>query len=425
MQAERLRLAVLLARCALGAFLLLVSVGCATQSLNRARTDFYSGRLDDAEATLDRDRIPQRDEVLFLMERGTVRQMQGEYAASSRDFIAAHDRLVELETRSVSRGAGSLIVNDNIRHFVGAPFERTLLHTLTAQNHFALGDWDNAAVEARRILRSLDHESRLDFPDEPFSRYVAGLAFQFLDDPSNAALQFRLANDLVPPVRINPDSGRLRQEKTPPPKEKSEHTEESDDVEEESRIERIWPEPLSDREPDIPETWTDELVVLLHLGRAPRRQSVGRSPFSYRAPTYAEIYVEGRYVGRTYTLSDTAYLRAETERVRALREAARAVTRIVAKEAASEAVGRNTEPWVGDLMRFILFGLLEQPDERHWGTLPRWLQVGRVAAPPGLSEYTLVFKDSRGREQRRVDVNESIQRRRNLAVSSHRELLAR
>jgi hypothetical protein len=374
--------------------------GCATHTLNRARDDFYAGRYDQASSNLSESRVPTRDRVLFLMERGTVRQAMGDYEGSSRDFIEAYDRLMDLETYSISRGTGSLVINDNIKDFVGAPYERTLLHALTAQNHFARGDWDLAAVEARRILMTLNEEVRGNYPDEAYSRYLAGLAFEFIDDPSNASLQYRLANELRSSVVIDPATGRLGHVPF--------------DADDTHTILNPWP--------DIPPPtkWDakgeEELVVVLQIGRSPR----GRQVYGQTVPVYAEIYAEDRYLGRSYILADTARLRAETEQIRALREAAKTISRIIIKEGVAVAVESKNNQLAGDLVRLVLIGLLEQPDVRAWETLPRWFQVARVPAPAGLDSYTVVLKNARGQTVGRHEVEAGIQRRRGLAISFFR-----
>lgn len=383
--------------------------GCATHRLNSARNDFYAGRYNEAEERLVTDRIPKRDRVLFLMERGTIRQAMGDYEGSSKDFIEAYDLLVELETYSVSRGAGSLVINDNIRDFVGAPFERTLLHALTAQNHLSQGDWDNAAVEARRIIQSLDEDHRKNYPDEPYSRYIAGLALELIDDPSNAALQYRTANDLLPHVNIDPDTGRLA--RAPPPA----------DTNATHVAHNAWPDPPPEPERAVDEDWTHELVVFLQLGRSPRGgNTIGST--AYRAsPYYAEIHAGGNYLGRSQLVSDIARLKAETERIRAVREAAKTISRIAIKEGIAIAVESNNNQLAGDLTRLVLIGLLEQPDVRRWETLPRWMHVARVPAPAELDSYKIVIKNSAGRTIRSYEVNQPLQRRRNLLVSFFRD----
>ena len=56
--------------------------------------------------------------------------------------------------------------------------------------------WDDAAVEGRNIIQHLS--DRKGFPDDPFSRYIAGLSLELIGDHSNAALQ--MASGAVSPL---------------------------------------------------------------------------------------------------------------------------------------------------------------------------------------------------------------------------------
>ena len=138
----------------------LILCGCATPALDSARSNFYAGKYDKASETLDSAKVPENNQVLFRMERGTVRLFAGHYESSAKDYIDASDQLDKLETYSVSKGAASWVVNDNVQDFRGTPYERTLLHAFTAKDHLAMANWDDAAVEARRIIKSLDSSAR-------------------------------------------------------------------------------------------------------------------------------------------------------------------------------------------------------------------------------------------------------------------------
>ena len=79
--------------------------GCATRGLDRARSQFYQGRPQQAVQRLEAMQPAGKDEVLILMERGMARQMAGDYRASSIDFLQASSRLEELDTYSLSKGS--------------------------------------------------------------------------------------------------------------------------------------------------------------------------------------------------------------------------------------------------------------------------------------------------------------------------------
>ncbi len=388
-----------------GALLLygLLAGGCATHTLNSARHNFYAGRLDQAEDTLSSARIPNRDRVLFLMERGMVRQMRGEYADSSQDFIEAHDILRELETYSLSRGTGSLVINDTIRNFVGYPYERTLLHAYTAKNHMAEGRWNDAGVEARRIIYSLSEDTRRKHPDEPYSRYVSALILELTDDASNAEMQYRLVDEQLASVQVDPRTGRLK-EAPPEIHNETDHDRNNRSIREDNPSHPV-------------EYWGHELVVFIQLGRSARPLQRDRNS----TPLYAEIHIDGEVLGRSHTLSDTTALTRQSEEARAAIQAAKEVGRFVIKETIAIAVESQHDHVAGDLTRLVLFGLLERPDNRRWETLPRWLQVARVPAPETVDSYDLVLKNSRGETVRTITVHQPINRYRNTHISFFRD----
>lgn len=87
----------------------------------------------------------------------------------------------------MSKGVASWVVNDGVQNFRGAPFERTMVHVMAAKNYLALGEWDDAAAEARRIIKSLEPDIRGEYPEDAYSRYMAGFCLEMIDDDSNAA----------------------------------------------------------------------------------------------------------------------------------------------------------------------------------------------------------------------------------------------
>lgn len=373
--------------------------GCATPAIDSARYHFYTGQAVRAEQTLAEAEVPDKDRVLFLMERGMVRQAIGAYEESSRDFIAASDLLERLETYSVSKGAASWVVNDGVQNFRGTPFERTLLHAFTAINHLAEGRWDDAAIEARRIIKSLAPEVKGEYPDDAFSRYMAAFCLEMIDDPSNAALEYRRSSELLSHVSVDEVTGHLI------PKAASTNVAD-----------------LSVRTSDE-KPWPHELVCFILLDRAPRAYDQRSPNWRPGLPTYAALYCDGQELGRSYNLSDTVELAFTTDQVEAFRKAAKTAGRVVLKEVVAGSVEQKDEA-LGELVRFILIGLLEQPDLRRWETLPRWLQVARVPCPPDLKSFDVQLKNAAGFTYRTIHVESPIMRRRDIFVSFCRDLPA-
>jgi len=400
-----LRRAVAVARPALlaAALLPLLITGCSTP-LAGARQNFYLGRLPEAEAALTNVVPRPKDKVLFLMERGTIRQQRGEYKDSSQDFIAASEEIERLWTISASKGAASFVINDSVQDFRGAPYERTLLEIFNAHNFLAQGDWDNAAVGARRAIRSLDPDRRGDYPEDAYSRYVAGLCLALIDDDSNAAIQYRRADELAKQATIEPLTGRLGP-KVVAATNTTKNTEAS-----------LLP-PL---QPVAGGSNTAELICLVLSGRVPPGDADPALVHAFSRPLHAEIRLQGRLLGRSYLLTDTGELARQTAEKQALATALKTGVRVAAKTALASLADQQHEG-LGALVYALLMAF-EEPDFRRWETLPQYLQVARVSCPADLKEFDVVFKASGGATVRTLHITQPIQRRRNLFVAVIRDM---
>ncbi|MEM7391792.1 MAG: hypothetical protein AAF492_05525, partial [Verrucomicrobiota bacterium] len=283
----------------------------------------------------------------------------------------------------------SLVVNDTTLEWPGALYERCLLHAMTALNHIALNKWDGASVAARRILKDLNPDFRKKYPDDAFSRYLAGFCLDVEGDPDNASIQYRKASDLVSRVDIDPQTGRMAfSGGEGPPQDRAEH----------------------------------ELLCFVLLGRAPKGSVRTSDRFIGDPLYYAEIFDGDTRLGRSYTLTDTRALAAATEKIDAKVKAARAAARIAIKESLAEAAAKESKSdEVGDLVRLVLIGMLEHPDFRRWETLPRWLQVIRVPCPPDLQNCRLVIRNSHGGKVKNTKLVNPITRHDSTFVTFYRD----
>lgn len=422
-----------------------VLAGCASAPLDSARIDFRQGQLARAEEVLVKkaDEVQPKDRVLHMMERGTIRQARGHYEDSSHDFIAAADRIRELETYSASKGVASLVVNDTVQDYRGAPYERTLLHAMTALNHFAVTNWDNAAVESRRIIESLSPTQRGDFPEDAFSRYMAGFGLEMIDDFSNASLQYRKAAALAPHLAIDDQSGRvaLRPPAPPPVAAPAAPAAVVPPADTNSASKAVAPapkaapapapatppaqpaEPVRVPRPPAPKEWDNDLVCFALLGQGPSEYYGLQGRWYTHTAGYVEIWIDGRLAGRSYPLADVAELARATAAKQAALKAVKTAARVAVKEVIAETVAQSTDSEaLGDLIRFLLIGLLEQPDVRRWETLPGSLQVARVPCPRKLESYELVLRGPGGAQLARVNVDAPLARRGRTYVTFYREL---
>ena len=361
----------------------ILASGCSSTRLGAARENYYRGDFVQAAEALTEIPDEDKNEVLALMERGMIRHTTGDYKAANADWLEANEVISELDYFSVSEGASSLVINDTTQTYSGAPFERSLLHAFTAKNYLALAQWHDAAVESRLIADGLEALNK--FPDDPYSRYVSGLGFELIRDSSGAALEYRKANALTKHLSIDERTGRITPATTNL-----------------SSVAKA-PRPAA------------ELICLVGLGRAPTPERRPRSNAAWGNRPYVEILHNGRTLGRSYTLNTTGRLLAETQKRIAAIKAAKTVTRIVLKESIASAVSEQNA-FLGEILRLILYAI-EAPDSRSWETLPMWLQVARVPCPKELDRYTVVFRNTAGKEIKREIVTSPITNRDSKYVS--------
>lgn len=376
-------------RSLLGLLLVAGLAGCSTPPLQTARANFNAGRFEQAEQSL-KQLPPQEDKdtVLYLMERGMIRQNLQQFTASAADWRKAASTDYILETYSLSQGASSLIVNDRVLSFRGMPFERTLLFAFLAKDYLALADWDYAGICARNIIKRLENLD--DFPDMPYCRYLAGFCLEMIYDEGNAAIQYKQVPKLLPDIYVDEDSGQIL-----------------------SKTQK-------DAQPIQAEKgWPNELVCFILIGCTPP----GDNPYSIRysdAAPYAEIYQNDRYLGRSYPLSNTEDLMIASEKRMAAIQLAKDAARIAVKETISSSIEQGNQT-LGVLTRLLLFSM-EMPDTRRWETLPLWLEVARTPCPGNLTSYTVVFKDNAGNTTGTKTVTAPITRNGNIFFSFCRDI---
>lgn len=362
------------------------AAGCASTGLPSARSNYYQGRYQQAADDLAEKSPSNKDKVLFLMERGMIRQAAGDFEGSSSDLIEAYDILERTAAVSLSKDTASLVINDNVQTYQGAPFERTLLHVFTAKNHLLRNDWENAAVEARRIIESLKPENRKDYPEDAYSRYMAGFCLGLIGDWSNAALQYRNADALLPYLTIDDRTGL------------------------------IYPGTnMVNSSAANQSGLTHELVVFTLIGRSPTGHELQNARRPILPAGFASIVIDGQHTGRSYSLSDTVDLAFTTKQKDAIREMAKSVGRIAAKEAAARSIEQEDE-LLGFLFRAIMIGLLEQPDTRRWETLPRSLQVARIPCPENPKDIEIRFQTSSGVTTRTLHAGPDLIRHNNTYI---------
>ncbi len=156
----------------------------------------------DAEKDAD---IPEKQRLLWRMERGMIDNIAGDYAASDIHLDDAADLVDARRTESLAAETGTFLLNDNVRPYAGRGYEhiqvdyyRILNHLVEAERELGLigsggsggsGEataleaatehYERAVVRARRMtldqLRETDDAAGgLRYHDDPFARFLAG-----------------------------------------------------------------------------------------------------------------------------------------------------------------------------------------------------------------------------------------------------------
>jgi tetratricopeptide (TPR) repeat protein len=158
------------------------------------------GRFDEAATLAEEEAGAAGDDVLAALNLAIVEHHAGRYEESNELLQAAELEIEERFTKSVSRAALSLVTNDRALAWLPSRAERPMVHVYGALNYLALGQPDEAAVEARRLAgvleemvgddgpAGLDAETRQVYRS---LRYFTGAVFEHAGEWNDADVAYR------------------------------------------------------------------------------------------------------------------------------------------------------------------------------------------------------------------------------------------
>lgn len=382
------------AGCLLAGVLLLLQTGCASYSRNFEQEIQTLASRDPAAAltALEKQHHPERNQLLYHLNKAMLLHMLGDYAASNSEFEQAKQVIQQYQATSISEESAAFFINDGTRTYTGSPLEQLMLHVYAAINYLLQNKVDAAHVEALQIdvrlrqLQEADPDSILSI--DPFVRYLTGLIYEQLGDIDDAMIAYRKAYHAylehqkayginVPRV-LKQDLLRLSRQLG--------LNEEYSRYRTRFEVET----PTLDRE-------QGELIVLFHKDLAPikRSQRIAQVAPStgylvhFALPVYeprnshvshARVLVAGQRV-RTEPMEDITGIALRTLQEHMPAITARALARAVVKYQMSRQAGENDG--LAGLLMNIAGVVSEQADTRSWLTLPGEIQMARVTLPPG------------------------------------------
>lgn len=349
--------------------------------------------------------------VLYYLDKGSVLHSARRYQESDQLLDAAELKMEELYTKSVSRTAGSFIVNDNATEYPGEPHERALLHVMRALNHVFIANHEGALVEARKVslfLQELnDRGVKGVYRDDAFAQYLAAMLFEDdgrADDARICRERARAAYDWyareygtpIPPLEFTPRSPQdgelvVIHYNGPAPRKESRQ---------------------------LQVAWNEAVVLVKENGesRDAKVENAMTAALSGNALTisYPVFVSDPRRVDaalvsvagvteRTHLAEDvSAIARSSLEQklpaIKA-KSLARAMVKHVAGEVAKEAARRAGGDGLAFLTGLVARGAAaatETADTRWWSTVPAEFRIARLSVPPGVHAVDVSYVDAAG-----------------------------
>ena len=116
----------------------------------------YEAAIEKFEEARTKGDFSQKDHFLYYLDSGALYHYASEYDSSNARLTEAENAAEELFTRSISRAATSILLNDNVLEYSGEDYEVLYSNLVKALNYAALDKFDDAFVEIRRANLKLD-----------------------------------------------------------------------------------------------------------------------------------------------------------------------------------------------------------------------------------------------------------------------------
>lgn len=114
----------------------------------------YNSLINQIE-TAKFSKYKAKEQLLYYLDIGMLHHFAGNYTKSNEQLEKAENLFDELYTKSISKGAASLFLNDNALEYSGEDYENIYTNIFKALNYLHLDNFDGAFVEIRRINNKL------------------------------------------------------------------------------------------------------------------------------------------------------------------------------------------------------------------------------------------------------------------------------
>ncbi len=361
-------------------------MACVSARMSDHESDrlFQSGRYEDAIARLSLGLKKQgesgRDSLLYLLDLGLVLHTAGQYAESNQAFLRA-DQMAEIKDyTSLATEAATLLTTENLKDYTGEDFEKVLINTYLAMNYAALGDLENARVEARRVNQKLYRmmtEGKRKYQLNAFARYFSAILYESEKNPNDAYVDYKNTWQLLPTFPgLGRDLWRCAWQLRMP-----------DEMERWDREFGLTPQDHAQAQQLS--SHLSEIIVVYENGISPIKQphpsfeSIPQFVPRNNPVQYAMIEIDGKDQGMTHVLENI-----EATAIHHLNEnyagiLAKKLAGVLAKEGVAYGIEKATHNKDLGLFAKLFMFVTDEADLRSWNLLPKDLQLFRVAMRPG------------------------------------------
>jgi len=110
----------------------------------------FAGAIKLIEDTKEKS-FAEKDRVLYHLFKGVLLHYNQEYRESNLHLTQAEDAIDELYTKSISRAASSMLLNDNTFAYAGEDYEDIYINIFKALNYINMNQEESAFVEIRKV----------------------------------------------------------------------------------------------------------------------------------------------------------------------------------------------------------------------------------------------------------------------------------
>lgn len=119
------------------------------------QTENFADAVVKVEAARADNKYAKKDRFLYYLDSGMANHYALNPKPSNEKLSMAEIAAEDLFTKSVSRAATSLLLNDNILEYAGEDYEILYTNLIMALNYLSLDMFDDAFVEVRRVNEKL------------------------------------------------------------------------------------------------------------------------------------------------------------------------------------------------------------------------------------------------------------------------------